>query len=123
MTSVEAALVDAHRREWAFVLAATVRVAGDLDLAQECAQEAYVAALQTWAERGIPSLPGAWLTTTARRKALDRLRRDATLRSKLPLLIEPEPEPAAAETVPDDRLRLVFTCCHPALSTEAQVAL
>jgi RNA polymerase sigma-70 factor (ECF subfamily) len=123
MTSVEGALVDAHRREWAFVLAATVRVAGDLDLAQECAQEAYVAALQTWGERGIPASPGAWLTTTARRKALDRLRRDATLRSKLRLLIEPEIEPVEPEAVPDDRLRLVFTCCHPALAREAQVAL
>jgi RNA polymerase sigma-70 factor (ECF subfamily) len=123
--SLEAALADAHRNEWAFVLAATVRVTGDLDLAEECAQEAYVAALQTWGERGAPASPGAWLTTTARRKALDRIRRDATLRRKLPLLIEPEP---SAETddpvvVPDDRLRLVFTCCHPALSPESQVAL
>jgi RNA polymerase sigma-70 factor (ECF subfamily) len=121
---LEAALADAHRREWAFVLAATVRVAGDLDLAQECAQEAYVAALQTWGQRGIPASPGAWLTTTARRKALDLLRRDATLHRKLPLLIEPEQGPPDDEhDVPDDRLRLVFTCCHPALSPEAQVAL
>lgn len=125
MTPVEVALADAHRTEWAFVLAATVRVAGDLDLAEECAQEAYVAALQTWGERGVPASPGAWLTTTARRKALDRLRRDATLRRKLPLLIEPEtlPETDEPETVPDDRLRLVFTCCHPSLSPQAQVAL
>jgi RNA polymerase sigma-70 factor (ECF subfamily) len=125
VTPVEAALADAHGTEWAFVLAATVRVAGDLDLAQECAQEAYVAALQTWTERGIPTSPGAWLTTTARRKALDAVRRDATLRRKLPLLIEPEAaaEPAEEHDVPDDRLRLVFTCCHPALAPEAQVAL
>ena len=125
MTPVEAALADAHRNEWAFVLAATVRVAGDLDLAEECAQEAYVAALQTWGERGIPASPGAWLTTTARRKALDLVRRDATLRRKLPLLIESEasPEHDESDAVPDDRLRLVFTCCHPALSPEAQVAL
>ncbi|MDT7547319.1 MAG: hypothetical protein QOE99_3429 [Actinomycetota bacterium] len=121
---LESALADAHRREWAFVLAATVRVTGDLDLAEECAQEAYVAALTTWGERGIPASPGAWLTTTARRKALDRLRRDATLRRKLPLLVEPEEATQpAAEAVPDDRLRLLFTCCHPALSPEAQVAL
>jgi RNA polymerase sigma-70 factor (ECF subfamily) len=125
VSSVEVALADAHRTEWAFVLAATVRVAGDLDLAEECAQEAYVAALQTWGERGIPSSPGAWLTTTARRKALDALRRDATLQRKLPLLIEPEgaPEVDEAQPVPDDRLRLVFTSCHPARSPEAQVAL
>jgi RNA polymerase sigma factor (sigma-70 family) len=120
--SVEAALVAAHRREWAFVLAATVRVAGDLDLAEECAQEAYVAALQTWSARGVPANTGAWLTTTARRKALDRLRREATLRRKLPLLVEPEESPEP-DRVPDDRLRLVFTCCHPALAPEAQVAL
>jgi RNA polymerase sigma-70 factor (ECF subfamily) len=125
VTPVEAALADAHRTEWAFVLAATVRVAGDLDLAEECAQEAYVAALQTWGERGIPSSPGAWLTTTARRKALDLLRRDATLQRKLPLLIEPDhvAEVDEEHAVPDDRLRLVFTCCHPALAPEAQVAL
>jgi RNA polymerase sigma-70 factor (ECF subfamily) len=123
--ALEAALADAHRREWAFVLAATVRVTGDLDLAEECAQEAYVAALQTWGDRGIPDSPGAWLTTTARRKALDRLRRDATLRRKLPLLVEPDmsEEPAEPASVPDDRLRLLFTCCHPALAPEAQVAL
>jgi RNA polymerase sigma-70 factor (ECF subfamily) len=124
VTPVEAALADAHRSQWAFVLAATVRVAGDLDLAQECAQEAYVAALQTWGDRGIPDSPGAWLTTTARRKALDRLRRAATLQRKLPLLIEPDADEVDDEhAVPDDRLRLVFTCCHPALAPEAQVAL
>jgi len=122
------ALAEAHRREWAFVLAATVRVTGDLDLAEECAQEAYVAALEAWREHGVPDRPGAWLTTTARRKALDRLRRESTLRRKLPLLIEPAGhgeinDTAGEQTVPDDRLRLVFTCCHPALSADTQVAL
>jgi RNA polymerase sigma-70 factor (ECF subfamily) len=122
-----AAAVDAaHRREWAFVLAATARVARDLDVAEECVQDAYVAALDAWSQRGVPDNPAAWLTTTARRKALDALRRDKTLRAKLPLLIEPEPaQPAAAadDVIGDDRLRLVFTCCHPALAREAQVAL
>ncbi len=123
-----AAIADAHRREWAFVLAATVRVARDIDLAEECVQDAYVSALDAWSRQGVPSSPGAWLTTTARRKALDALRRDRTLRAKLPLLIEPGslPEPSAdsaADLIPDDRLRLVFTCCHPALAREAQVAL
>jgi len=129
-----AAVADAHRREWAFVLAATARVARDIDLAEECVQDAYVAALDAWSRQGVPRNPAAWLTTTARRRALDRLRRDRTLRSKLPLLIEPEPEtgPGAEAEVPvvadddviaDDRLRLVFTCCHPALAREAQVAL
>ncbi len=126
--AVAAALADAHRSEWAFVLAATVRVAGDLDLAEECAQEAYVDALQAWARSGIPERPGAWLTTTARRRAVDRLRREVTLQRKLPLLVEPveapeEPPDAEDEAVPDDRLRLLFTCCHPALDPAARVAL
>jgi len=125
---VHAAIADAHRREWAFVLAATARVAGDIDIAEECVQDAYVAALDAWTRQGVPRSPGAWLTTAARRRALDSLRRDRTLRAKLPLLIEPAPAVAAAgqaddDMIPDDRLRLVFTCCHPALAREAQVAL
>ena len=126
---VGAAVAEAHRREWAFVLAATARVARDIDVAEECVQDAYVSALDAWSRQGVPRNPGAWLTTTARRKALDALRRDRTLRSKLPLLIEPEPAtgPAGAagegEVIADDRLRLIFTCCHPALAREAQVAL
>ena len=134
MTSAEEvrrAVADAHRREWGFVLAATARVAGSIDVAEECVQDAYGAALDAWLRDGIPSSPGAWLTTTARRRALDVLRRDQTLRRKLPLLVEPvdtfEMGPAPGEdepeAIPDDRLRLVFTCCHPALSREAQVAL
>jgi len=136
---VKLALAAAHRHEWARVLAATVRVAGDIDLAQECAQDAYVSALETWRRDGIPRSPGAWLTTTARRKALDSHRRAAALRTRIPLLIEPDgssgplgnnlvsPSPETQLTemddIPDDRLRLVFTCCHPALAREAQVAL
>lgn len=146
--AVAAALAQAHRDEWAFVLSATVRVAGDLDVAEECAQEAYVSALQVWTRDGVPQRPGAWLTTVARNKALDRLRREVTLRRKLPLLVEPatvDPhDPAGAvpdgpddavpddampddampdDAVPDDRLRLVFTCCHPALAPEGRIAL
>ncbi len=125
-----AAVADAHRREWAYVLAATARVAGDIDLAEECVQDAYVAALDAWSRQGVPRNPAAWLTTAARRRAIDAHRRGRTLRSKLPLLIEPDsqPEPPAGEepqeddVIPDDRLRLVFTCCHPALAREAQVA-
>jgi RNA polymerase sigma-70 factor (ECF subfamily) len=122
------AIAEAHRREWAFVLAATARVARDLDIAEECVQDAYVAALDAWSRRGVPDNPAAWLTTAARRKALDSLRRDKTLRTKLPMLVEPEPEPEPPgagqdDVIADDRLRLVFTCCHPALAREAQVAL
>ena len=77
------------------MLAATVRVAGDLDLAEECVQDAFVAALERWDADGVPDRPGAWLTTTARRKALDQLRREQTLRRKIPLLIEPEADETA----------------------------
>jgi len=129
--AVEAAIADAHSREWARVLAATARVARDLDLAEECVQEAYAAALQSWVSAGIPGNPAAWLTTTARRRAIDAIRRDATLRSKLPLLVAPEDEVAMddvsieepGEAIPDERLRLIFTCCHPALAQDGQVAL
>ncbi|MFI6846542.1 RNA polymerase sigma factor [Kitasatospora sp. NBC_00085] len=131
---VETAVADAHRRGWALVLAATVRVARDLDLAEECVQEAYAAALASWAGDGIPDNPVAWLTTAAKRRAMDAVRRERTFRSKLPLLVVPEEtedevaidEPAAAEpqdVVPDERLRLIFMCCHPALAQEAQLAL
>lgn len=115
-------MADAHRREWAFVLAATVRVTRDLDAAEEVVQDAYVRALETWTREGVPAKPGAWLTTVARRRALNRIARAKTLQAKLPLLVD-EPEDPVANPFPDDRLRLVFTCCHPALSREAQVAL
>lgn len=122
---VAAAVADAHRREWAFVLAATRRVADDLDTAEEAVQDAYAAALTVWNERGIPRNPAAWLTTSARRRVLDLRRRADVARRALPDLLpaqETEPDPDA-QAFPDDRLRLVFTCCHPALSQEAQVAL
>jgi RNA polymerase sigma-70 factor (ECF subfamily) len=130
--AARAAVAAAHRSEWALVLSATMRVTRDIDLAEECVQDAYVSALAAWARVGVPDRPAAWLTTTARRKALDAMRRDKTLRAKLPLLIEPgavagpagsEPLVGEDDVIPDDRLRLVFTCCHPALGREAQVAL
>jgi RNA polymerase sigma-70 factor (ECF subfamily) len=108
------------------VLAATVRVTRDLDAAEEVVQDAYVQALRTWARDGVPDRPGAWLRTVARRAALNVVRRRSTLQAKLPLLLEPDaaetPDPDS-DAIPDDRLRLIFICCHPALAPEAQVAL
>lgn len=130
-TEVNAALAQAHRSEWGVVLAATARLAGgDLGLAEEATQEAFVAALRSWPERGIPDRPGAWLTATARRKAIDAIRRDASLRARLPTLAadagtpdsDADDEREHAVDV-DDRLRLVFTCCHPSLAPEARSAL
>jgi RNA polymerase sigma factor (sigma-70 family) len=132
--AVAAAVADAHRRDWGYVLAATVRVGRDIDLAEECVQDAYAKALVRWRAEGIPERPAAWLTTVARRKAIDALRRRSTLERKLPLLVDddvvpapgdhPTPAGPAGPADPDDeRIRLIFTCCHPALSPEARVAL
>jgi RNA polymerase sigma-70 factor (ECF subfamily) len=120
------AVAEAHRREWAYVLAATVRVTRDIDTAEEAVQDAYVQALETWGRDGVPDRPGAWLTTVARRRALNMLRSRQTLERKLPLLVleaGEEEAPMSTDTILDDRLRLVFTCCHPALSAEARIAL
>jgi RNA polymerase sigma-70 factor (ECF subfamily) len=122
------AVAHAHRREWAFVLAATVRVTRDIDLAEECVQDAYARALEHWARDGVPASPGAWLTTVARRRALDLLRRDARFARSLPLLADDHDDGTETDRderpdVADDRLRLIFTCCHPALEVAAQVAL
>ncbi|MGH3233303.1 MAG: RNA polymerase sigma factor [Streptosporangiaceae bacterium] len=131
-TDVRAAVDAAFRDEWGRVVATLIRATGDWDLAEECAQDAFAMALQRWPRDGIPGRPGAWLTTAARNRAIDVLRRKAVgaakLREVAALSPAPEPGPAqASETdhsgVPDDRLRLMFTCCHPALSLEARVAL
>jgi len=124
---VESALADAYRNEWAFVLAATIRVTGDIDVAEECVQDAFSRALATWSVTGIPRRTGAWLTTVARRKAIDTLRRQSTQDRVLRKFAVTEMEELPVDTdiplIPDERLRLIFTCCHPALSIEAQVAL
>jgi RNA polymerase sigma-70 factor (ECF subfamily) len=111
----------AHRESWSTVLASVVRLTRDLDLAEDCTQDAFVQALRTWPD-GIPSNPGGWLTTVARRLALDRIRRETTLRRKLPLLVE-DPVAPGDDEHPTDPLRLVFTCCHPALARDSQIAL
>jgi len=131
---VKAAVDAAFREEWGRVVATLIRVTGDWDLAEECAQDAFATALQRWPRDGIPGRPGAWLTTAARNRAIDVLRRRAVgaakLREVAALSVDPAAGPGSAfepETdhsgVPDDRLRLMFTCCHPALSLEARVAL
>lgn len=107
--------------EWASVLAATARIAADLDLAEDCVQDAYAKALVRWRADGVPKKPGAWLTTVATRRALEHRRRADVVRRKLPLLV-PDDD-VTDQLFPDDRLRLVFTCCHPALAQEAQIAL
>jgi RNA polymerase sigma factor (sigma-70 family) len=122
--AVVAAVAEAHRRDWARVYAAAARLTRDLDLAEECAQDAYTQALRTWPRTGVPDRPGAWLTTTARNRALDLLRRESVLRRTLPLLVTDDSLPGPEDGfVEDERLRLIFTCCHPALSGDAQVAL
>jgi len=127
---VAAAVADAHRTEWGRVLAAAARLTGDLDAAEECAQDAYADALASWTSHGVPDRPAAWLTTVARRRAMDIIRRRDTLRGKLPLLAGHDDETGDGlvesgehEAFPDDRLRLIFTCCHPTLASDARVAL
>jgi RNA polymerase sigma-70 factor (ECF subfamily) len=118
-------LEQTFRDRWGYVLAALIGFLGDFDLAEEAAQEAFAVAAERWPHDGVPANPGAWLVTTARNRAIDRIRRDRTLAAKTRLLEVPE---AAEDTMdettfPDERLELVFTCCHPALATDAQVAL
>jgi RNA polymerase sigma-70 factor (ECF subfamily) len=117
------------RQERGRAVATLIRVLGDFDLAEEAVQDAFEQAVRVWPERGIPDNPGAWITTTARNRAIDRLRRERSLREKtrtLSQLAELEAlggDESDVSGIPDDRLRLVFTCCHPALSMEARVAL
>jgi RNA polymerase sigma-70 factor (ECF subfamily) len=125
---VQAAVADAFRQEWGRVVATLIRMTRDWDLAEECAQDAFALALERWPRDGVPRRPGAWLTTTARNRALDRLRRGATeavkLRETALLSHTDEPDDDGDDgSVQDDRLRLIFTCCHPALALEARVAL
>jgi RNA polymerase sigma-70 factor (ECF subfamily) len=129
---VRTAVAEAFRQEWGRINAALIRQTGDWDLAEECAQEAFAQALRRWPRDGVPGRPGAWLMAVARNGAIDLLRRSSTHRAKIGELAvmaarEAEtgnPSPNAGDSgVPDERLRLIFTCCHPALAMEARVAL
>jgi RNA polymerase sigma-70 factor, ECF subfamily len=112
------------RDQWGRVLAALIGFLGDVDLAEEAAQEAFAIAAERWPRDGFPTNPGAWLITTGRNRAINRIRRDRTLAAKTRLLeATQEADPMEATTFPDERLELIFLCCHPALSVEAQVAL
>ena len=125
---VREAIAQVHRAEWARVVAALARRFGDLDIAEEAAAEAFATAVERWPADGLPPNPGAWLTTTANRKAIDRLRRESKRDDKqreARMLFDDAPPapPASVEAIDDDRLRLIFTCCHPALAIENRVAL
>ncbi|MEY2446805.1 MAG: hypothetical protein QOH79_281 [Acidimicrobiaceae bacterium] len=120
-----AVLEQIFRDQWGRVLAALYGFLGDFDLAEEAVQEAFAIATERWPRDGIPANPGAWLITTARNRSINRVRRDRTLATKTHLLQVPASavDPMIATTFPDERLELIFTCCHPALAPEAQVAL
>jgi RNA polymerase sigma-70 factor, ECF subfamily len=122
---VVAILEQVFRDEWARVLAALIGFLGDFELAEEAAQEAFAIAAERWPRDGAPANPRAWLVTTARNRAVDRIRRDRTLAEKTRLLDVPQAveDDMDETTIPDERLELIFTCCHPALALDAQVAL
>ena len=118
-------LEQVFRDEWGRVVASLIGFLGDFDLAEEAAQEAFALAAERWPRDGPPESPRAWLTTTARNRAIDRIRRDRTLAAKTRLLDVPEATEDEMDetTIADERLELIFTCCHPALELDAQVAL
>ena len=127
MSAVEVheAITGAHHQEWARMVASLARRFGDLDIAEEAAAEAFATAVERWPVDGVPPNPGAWLTTTANRKAIDRIRREQkrAAKQRQAQMANDDAAPKPRGAVDDDRLRLVFTCCHPALSMEARVAL
>jgi RNA polymerase sigma-70 factor (ECF subfamily) len=125
VTDVQEAIAQAHRNEWARVVASSTKRFGDLDVAEEAAAEAFAIAAQRWPVDGVPPNPGAWLTTTASRKAIDRIRREHRRhdKQKEASMLYDDDSPKPLDFLDDDRLRLIFTCCNPALAMEARVAL
>ena len=130
MGAVSHAVVETlYRTDWGRIVATLISVLGDFDLAEDVAQEAFAAAVAQWPETGVPANPRAWIVQTARHKAIDRLRRRASYTAKLETIFAApgygvvDPHDLETDAIPDDRLRLIFTCCHPALSVEAQVGL
>jgi len=129
MVADSASAVEAlYRDDWGRIVATLIRLLGDFDLAEECAQEAFAAAFEQWRVEGVPEAPRAWVIQTARNKAIDRIRRRRRLQEKIQELTFVTPQNAQPPEIddgeiPDDRLRLIFTCCHPALAQESQVAL
>src|SRR5262245_11844260 len=130
MSSDAAAAVDGlYRSDWGRIVATLIRIVGDFDLAEEAAQDAFAVAVEAWTADGIPEFPRAWIIQTARRKAIDRIRRRRRQEAMIESYATSGLTPVAADPdydtseIPDDRLRLIFTCCHPALTLEAQVAL
>ena len=128
MSETHAAIDQIFREENGRVIAALARKYRDLDAAEEAVQDAYLEALRIWPRKGTPSNPAAWITTVAQRRAIDRMRRDITYEDRLESMageqaMKPDTNDTPESSVPDERLELIFACCHPALAREAQVAL
>src|SRR5438552_1753642 len=128
LSDVNSVIDSVYRSDWGRIVATLIRLVGDFDVAEEAAQEAFALAVDQWRSAGVPAYPRAWIIQTARHKAIDRIRRRVRFDEKLETyaaestVVEAAPDFDPSE-IPDDRLRLIFTCCHPALALEAQVAL
>lgn len=128
ISTVNTAVDDVYRADWGRIVATLIRLCGDFDVAEDAAQEAFAAAVKQWPNEGVPASPAAWIIQTAKHKAVDRLRRQTRFQEKAESYAQEQPttteQPELTDhEIPDDRLRLIFTCCHPALAPESQVAL
>src|SRR5690349_13378307 len=128
MSTVNATVEATYQSDWGRIVATLIRSFGDFDVAEEAAQDAFAAATTQWPSEGVPDSPAAWIIQTAKHKAIDRLRRQTRSQEKIESYAREvdstteQPDPFS-DQIPDDRLRLIFTCCHPALAPESQVAL